>query len=55
MWLPDGEKILICFDRIHERDGRTDRHRIIRMTAKAALDRAAKTSLDYNDIYELLI
>jgi len=29
-WLPDGKKIediFIRFDRIHERDGRTDRHR----------------------------
>jgi len=36
MWLPDGEKIdiFIRFGRIHERDGRTDRHR---MTASAAL------------------
>ena len=28
MWLPDGEKFedtFIRFDRIHERDGRTDR------------------------------
>ena len=31
MWLPDGEKkiavMIIPFDRIHERDGQTDRHR----------------------------
>jgi len=31
-WLPDGEKIfedtITRFDRIHERDRRTDRHRM---------------------------
>jgi len=38
LWLPDGENNskFIRFDRIHERDVRTDRHRH-RMTAKAAL------------------
>ena len=39
-WLADGEEknfedIFIRFDRMYERDGRTDGHRI---TAKAALD-----------------
>ena len=37
VWIPDGEKfedMFIRFDRFHEHDGRTDRHR---MTAKAAL------------------
>ena len=45
VWLPNGEiflQISIRFDRIHERDGHTDGHR---MTAQAALAqrRAAKT------------
>jgi len=39
-WLPGGEKVLkiifICFDRVHERDRRTDGHRI-HITASAAL------------------
>ena len=55
-WLPDGEKnfedIFILFEVIHERDGRTDRHRVTAYTARLCIRivRGKKKLLFYSNM-----